>query len=114
MREADRFFLSLIVKLADHLARRLGGMTWHAFMTDVDEVDLTAYRILHIGEAAKRLSDVIKSQNQEVDWAAITATRNYLSHDYAGVDEALLWNAATHSVPDLARRCAAILESLPE
>lgn len=107
----DRFYLSLIIELTGHLDRRLGLLEWQQFLNDIDEVDLTAYRVLHIGEACKRLSDSIKATRPDIDWRSIIATRNILSHDYSGVDETLLWHAAKSGVPPLAVVCRQLLES---
>ena len=106
----DRYCLNLILELTAHLHRRLGSIEWQQFLNDKDEVDLTAYRVLHIGEACKRLSETIKATRPDVDWRSIIATRNILSHDYFGVDETLLWHAAKSGVPPLAAICSQLLE----
>ena len=111
MNQVDRFYLSLILELTGHLDRRLGSLEWQQFLNDKDEIDLTAYRVLHIGEACKRLSDGVKASRPDVDWRSIVATRNILSHDYFGVDETLLWHAAKSGVPPLAAICHQLLES---
>ena len=97
--------LELILRLVGHLQRRLTDKTWPQFLADEDEIDLTAYRVLHIGEAARKLSDDLKTRHAQIPWAAIYATRNVLSHAYLGVDAPMLWHTVKNDLGDLVDIC---------
>jgi len=45
-----------------------------------------------IGEAANRLPDSIKSENNQIDWFRIRGFRNRIVHDYFGIDLDVVWH----------------------
>ena len=64
-----------------------------------------------IGEAAAALArfapeifDAITRARRIVDF------RNQLTHEYAAVDDALVWAVVEHDVPVLRRECAALIQ----
>ena len=64
-----------------------------------------------IGEAAAALArltpeifDVITRARRIVDF------RNQLTHEYAAVDDAVVWAIVEHDVPVLRRECAALIQ----
>jgi len=93
----------------------------------VGEVDLEAYRsnrlvrssvereFIIIGEAAQALSrhnphvfEQITQGRRVVDF------RNLLTHEYATVDDAVVWGVAIRDVPQLRAECAGLLGCLED
>jgi uncharacterized protein with HEPN domain len=105
MEYRDQEMLELILRLDAHLKRRLAHKGWTDFLADEDEIDLTAYRLLHIGEAARKLSESLKARYPHIPWPAIYATRNVLSHAYLGVDAPMLWHTVKNDLNDLVDIC---------
>lgn len=104
-RESDLEGCRLILELVQHIERRIGGMSLHAFRASKDEVDLTAYRLAVIGETTHRFSSDLKAKHPEMNWKAIYALRNYAVHAYLLLNEEKVWNAATFSLPPLKALC---------
>ncbi len=48
-----------------------------------------------IGEAARHVSDDLKSKNPEIAWIDIVGMRNRLVHGYFSVDYDVVWDTAT-------------------
>ena len=65
-----------------------------------------------IGEAAKRVSAVLKSAHPEIPWRRMAGLRDVLIHNYSGVDLEEIWNIATRDLPQAKLEIAAILEQL--
>ena len=61
-----------------------------------------------IGEAAGRISPEVTRQ-ADLPWAQIKAFRNFLIHQYTGVDAATVWKVVRDDVPILAARIDALL-----
>lgn len=63
--------------------------------------DATLRNIELIGEAATHIPDTIRSENSDIPWRMIVATRNRLIHGYLGVDDDILWSIIVDEVPTL-------------
>lgn len=107
----DRLRLDLILMMIGHLRRRLRNVTLSAFMADVDEQDLTAYRLAVIGETANKLPPGMKARHADVAWAAMYTLRNIISHDYPGIDMTRVYLTATGALDALERACNAELKA---
>lgn len=78
-----------------------------------EEDELVQTWIVHhlqiIGEAARKLTEGLRSQHPEVPWAQIMAMRNIIVHDYFHVDVDVVWVAVERDLPDLKAKIGAIL-----
>ena len=74
--------LEIILQMIDDLDRRLADKSVEAFSRDLDERDLTAFRLSVIGENANKLSDELKARHPGLPWREMYAFRNLVSHDY--------------------------------
>ncbi len=55
-----------------------------------------------IGEASAKLSVDFKASYSNIEWRKITGTRNYLIHDYFGIDYDIVWDIIIAKLPGLA------------
>lgn len=65
-----------------------------------------------IGEASNHLSTDLKVKFSEVEWAQIIGMRNVFTHEYFGIDAALVWEIIKNDIPELKEKIKAILQSL--
>ena len=70
-------------------------------------------RIEIIGEAAGRVSEVFREAHPEIPWRKIIAQRNVLAHEYGEVDDEIMWDVATISIPELIRLLEPIVPEPP-
>ncbi|MCE7069004.1 DUF86 domain-containing protein [Dyadobacter sp. CY327] len=52
-----------------------------------------------IGEAANHLSDELKLTNPEIEWRKVIAFRNFIVHEYFGIDLELVWDIIANKIP---------------
>lgn len=71
--------------------------------------DAVQMNFILIGEAAKRISQEMKTKNPEIDWKGIIGYRNFVVHEYFGVDIKVLWGAITYEIPKLKSELQKIL-----
>ena len=70
-------------------------------------------RLLEIlGEAARGVSEDLKSLQPEIPWREIVATRNLLIHEYFGVDMGVVAAILEQDLPSLLERLEAILQTM--
>lgn len=65
-----------------------------------------------IGEATKKISKEVKTQNQTLPWHEMAGLRDVLIHDYFGVDLTIVWNVVANELPDVKKKVADILNTL--
>lgn len=63
--------------------------------------DAVQMNFIIIGEASKRISKGVKENNPQIDWKGIISYRNFVVHEYFGVDIKVLWSAITYELPKL-------------
>jgi uncharacterized protein with HEPN domain len=102
-RNLDR--LELILEMIAHVIRRTADTTEAEFLSDRDEVDLTAYRLAVIGETTYKLTDELKSRHPQILWADIYGMRNVIVHDYESIKPERVWDVLGHNLDELAVVC---------
>jgi uncharacterized protein with HEPN domain len=83
-----------------------------------EEDELVQVWILHhleiIGEASRSMGSKTVSRHPEVPWVKMGDMRNYLTHEYFGVDDNIVWNVVERELPKVKGWMAAILKVIPE
>jgi uncharacterized protein with HEPN domain len=65
-----------------------------------------------IGEASNHISEEIKSNFTDIEWAQIVGMRNVFVHEYFGVDTNLVWEIIKNDIPDLKEKISVVVSSL--
>jgi uncharacterized protein with HEPN domain len=63
--------------------------------------DAVLHNLQLVAESTKRLPDDLKLSQPEVDWSGIAGFRNFLVHDYLGVDLGIVWQIVVDDLPKL-------------
>ncbi len=101
MSRSPKLYLEDIRIACDKITRFIEGMTFESFKADERTYDAVIRNLEIIGEAAKNIPDDISQSHPEIEWRAITALRNIVSHEYFGVRDEIIWDIITNKVPNL-------------
>ncbi len=63
--------------------------------------DAVVRRIEVLGEAAKRVDQVVRDAMPQIPWHEIRGMRNVLAHQYDDIDHRIIYNAVKANFPDL-------------
>ncbi len=63
-----------------------------------------------IGEAAKQVSDDLRSEYPDVPWSKMTGLRDVLIHGYMTVDLEIVWDVVSNRLPKVAKSVSAVLQ----
>jgi len=86
----------------EHIEKYIEGITSiRELKEDTKTYDAVMMNFILIGEACKRLPENLKDANPHIDWKGINGYRNFIAHDYFGVDEKLTWSAIKIELPQL-------------
>jgi uncharacterized protein with HEPN domain len=58
-------------------------------------------QLQHIGECGTKLLSLTSKNYKNIPFADMSGFRNRISHDYAGIDEEIIWSTIKYSLPDL-------------
>jgi uncharacterized protein with HEPN domain len=86
---------------AEGIVKSTSGASFEDYLNDENLRLATERRIEIIGEAANRVSGEFKTAHPEIPWRSIIAQRNVLAHDYADIDDRLIWAVVTKRIPEL-------------
>lgn len=99
--DRDAGYLLDMLRHARGVVRALEGRTLADYLGD-EELRLAVERRLEIiGEAAGRVSQAFRSAHRDIPWRKIIGQRNVLAHKYGEVQDDLVWQVGTVSVPEL-------------
>lgn len=68
---------------------------------DTKTYDAVLMNFVIIAEACKRMSEDIQQRNSDIPWQSIRGFRNYIAHDYFGLDIDMIWQSITIELPKL-------------
>lgn len=100
-RSRDRASLRDILDSSALVQKRLAGKQRDDLLNDIDLQDMVVFRLLVIGEAAKRLSDEVMAEVPSVPWLSVQGMRNRLIHGYDLVDFEIVWETVQTHLPQM-------------
>lgn len=69
-----------------------------------------AHLLQIIGEAARIISDERRAELSDIPWKAVMGMRHRIVHNYANVDEQLVWQTVVEDLPPLIEALKAALD----
>lgn len=64
-----------------------------------------------IGEASNHISDELKEKYPEVAWSQMKGMRNFITHEYFGLQLDSIWDTAVNDIPILKKQIQKIIET---
>lgn len=107
----ERLYLLDMVEAADNVVIHISGQERDSFLVNVTARAAVLHELAVIGEGAARLGEDFRMRHPEVPWAKIVAFRNFVVHEYFGLDWPIVWQTATDLVPVLRAEVSAILDA---
>jgi uncharacterized protein with HEPN domain len=84
--------------------KRFGG--YDEFVKDSAFHQAVSMCILQIGELSNGLSSEFRNETKgTIQWALVRGIRNWAAHSYDAMDDEILWDTASNSIPLLLAFC---------
>ena len=97
----DLTYLHHVVEAIETVFEYLEGIDFSQFQAEKMRIDAVVRELMIIGEAASHISDGFKEQYPHIKWKKIRGMRNFLVHEYFGVNTKVVWDTCRNSLPDL-------------
>ena len=65
------------------------------------DFDASMMNFIVIGEQVDKLTDVVKANNEQINWQKIYSLRNILAHHYFGINVEIVWQIISVELPKL-------------
>ncbi|MFC4638959.1 HepT-like ribonuclease domain-containing protein [Deinococcus hohokamensis] len=85
----------------DRVAAYTADLSLTAFRADQRTRDAVLRNLAQLGETTKFIPQSVQDRTPAVPWAFLRDIRNVVSHDYFGMDPALIWYTARVELPAL-------------
>ena len=102
MKHQDQFRLEHILECIEKIEYIVDKLkNYPAFEKKWIEQDAVIRNLEIIGEASVKISDSIKEQYPNVSWREMRGMRNFVTHQYFGVELDEIWATITNDIPIL-------------
>ncbi len=111
LKDTDQANVSEVLYAIAHIEEYLSStITLDDLLANTMVYDAVMMNFILIGEACKRLSKELKAANPQVDWKGLNGYRNFIAHEYFGVDENIVWAAIKLELPKLKQELEVMLQ----
>jgi uncharacterized protein with HEPN domain len=105
-----QFFLRNILEDIEEIEKYVQGIDQEGFKQDSKTQAAVAKKLENIGEAAGQLPQDFKNNNSHVPWQDAADMRNFLIHEYFGIDSNEIWSTAVNDLPGFKKNIQELLE----
>jgi uncharacterized protein with HEPN domain len=110
-RREPELLLGDIIESIQKIKNYTVGMSSREFFDDDKTLDAVIRNFEIIGEAANRMPEEIRDNNQNVNWHRVRGFRNRIVHDYMGIDYEIVWEIVVHDLDDLQIQIQKIIDN---
>jgi uncharacterized protein with HEPN domain len=108
----DRIRLQHILDAIDNIENFSSTKTKDDFYTDLMYRFSVERQLEIIGEAANNVSSALQELYSNIPWQKIISFRNFLAHEYFGLDLELVWGIVAENLPQLKKDIQKITTTL--
>ncbi len=97
----DRTYLTHIRDAIETIEEYLEGVAYEQFTSNKMIIDAVVRELEIIGEASNNLSQQFRQEHPGIQWRRMKDMRNFLIHEYFGVNTKIVWDTCKNDVPAL-------------
>jgi len=110
MSERNLSLLLLDIKVSiSKILEYTAGMTFESYEADSRTKDAVERNFEIIGEAASRIPDDFKKLHPTIEWRIIKDFRNFIIHEYFGINNQIVWDTIQFRLPDLLQEISGLI-----
>jgi len=94
-------YIEDILESIDAINNYIGEIDYETFCNDRKTYAATIREFIIIGEAISKIISILKVKNPEYNWRILKDFRNFIVHEYFGVNPQIIYDAATLELEEL-------------
>ncbi len=110
-KRGDRGFILDMMIACERMLEYTEQLSYEDFSKNQMAIDAVVRNLEILGEAAKNVSNELKSKYPEVEWREIVRTRDKIIHSYFGVDISIIWDILANDIPVLKNKLQNLVKS---
>ncbi len=115
MSKRDKFlYIEDILDASKAIKEYIDGMTFDEFVSDRKTYSATIREYIIIGEAVSSLIDIAEKSIPDYPWRMIKDFRNFIVHEYFGVDGKIIWDLTTQELDIMVRNILRLRDDIHE
>ncbi|MCY7309440.1 MAG: DUF86 domain-containing protein [Bacteroidota bacterium] len=96
----------------NHIFDYTQELSFEQYEQDQKTKDAVERNFMIIGEAVSRIPDDFKSQHEQIEWRIIKDFRNFIIHEYFGINNMIVWDTIVLRLPDLQKDFQLLIQLL--
>ena len=96
-----RLYLEDILDSAEAIKEFTKDLNFEDFIDDRKTYSATIREYIVIGEAISTLIDILEEEAPAYPWRMVKDFRNFIIHEYFGVDAQIVWDLTTQDLDEL-------------
>ncbi len=88
------------------------NLSFEDYESDSKTKDAVERNFEIIGEASSRIPEEFKNFNQKIEWRILKDFRNFIIHEYFGVNNQILWDTIKFRLPDLYQNILELIKKI--
>jgi len=109
---ADAGFLWDMLESAESVVLMTRNLRYDQYSNDRKTRRAVEREIEIIGEAARKVSGAFCDVHPEIPWRKIIGQRHKLAHEYAEIQDEVIWRVATIHVPELIKHLRPLVPTM--
>lgn len=101
MKRTYRDYVADLLAPLDEIEEFTRGLDFDSFSRDRKTVNPVLRSLEVMGEASKRIPNEMRRRYPDIPWRRMSAMRDKLIHEYAGVDLEIVWGVVKDELPPL-------------
>jgi len=110
MKDKDKVILQKMIVYCEEIGSFTKDLTLEGFSGNIIINRATTQTIQNIGELSKKLSEDLRERNKQIPWKPIRDARNFIAHEYEGINWEDIWDIVNVSIPQLKKQLNNILK----
>src|ERR1700749_4145328 len=94
----------------DHIFDYTKGQSFEQYEADSKTKDAVERNFLIIGEAVSRIPQEFKDRHEQVEWRIIKDFRNFIIHEYFGINKLIVWDTIKLKLQQLQNEIRDLIE----